>query len=78
MIKRNIGNLKQALNLGLILKKLHKVIKFNQTAWLKPYINMNTKLRQKEKNNFEKDFLKQMNIAVFWKTEKFEKTEILN
>ena len=78
MIKRNIGNLTQALNLGLILKKLHKVIKFNQTAWLKPYINMNTKLRQKEKNNFEKDFLKQMNIAVFWKTEKFEKTEILN
>ena len=78
MIKRNIGNLKQALNLGLILKKLHKLIKFNQTAWLKPYINMNTKLRQKEKNNFEKDFLKQMNIAVFWKTEKFEKTEILN
>ena len=67
MIKRNIGNLKQALNLGLILKKLHKVIKFNQTAWLKPYINMNTKLRQKEKSNFEKDFLKQMNIAVFWK-----------
>ena len=67
MIKRNIGNLKQALNLGLILKKLHKLIKFNQTAWLKPYINMNTKLRQKEKNNFEKDFLKQMNIAVFWK-----------
>ena len=67
MIKRNIGNLTQALNLGLILKKLHKVIKFNQTAWLKPYINMNTKLRQKEKNNFEKDFLKQMNIAVFWK-----------
>ena len=58
MIKRNIGNLKQALNLGLILKKLHKVIKFNQTAWLKPYINMNTKLRQKEKSNFEKDFLK--------------------
>ena len=67
MIKRNIGNLKQALNLGLILKKLHKLIKFNQTAWLKPYINMNTKLRQKEKSNFEKDFLKQMNIAVFWK-----------
>ena len=45
MIKWNIGNLKQALNLGLILKKVHKMIKFNQKAWLKPYINMNTKLR---------------------------------
>ena len=45
MIKWNIGNLKQALNLGLIFKKVHKMIKFNQKAWLKPYINMNTKLR---------------------------------
>ena len=49
-----IRNLKQALNPGLILKKVHRVIKFNQNAWLKPYIDINTKLWQKAKNNFEK------------------------
>ena len=44
-----IRNLNQALNHGLILKKVHRVIKFNQRAWLKRYIDMNTKLRQKAK-----------------------------
>ena len=52
----HIRNLKQALNDGLILKKVHRGIKFNQKAWLKPYIDMNTKRRQKSKYNFEKDF----------------------
>ena len=40
----HIRNLKQALNHSLILKKIHRVIKLNQKAWLKPYIDMNTKL----------------------------------
>ena len=62
-----IRNLRQESNHGLILKKVHRVIKFNQKAWLKPYIDMNTKTRQKPKNGFEKHFLKLMNSAFFRK-----------
>ena len=58
-------NLKQALNHGLILQKVHKVIQFNQKAWLKSYINMNTKLRTETKIDFKKDFFKLMNNALF-------------
>ena len=46
----NKRNLKQASNQRLVLKKVHRVIKFNQNAWLKPYIDMNTDLRKKAKN----------------------------
>ena len=42
-------NLKQALNHGLVLKKVHRVISFNQDEWLKAYIEMNTELIQKAK-----------------------------
>ena len=63
----HIRNLKQALNHGSILKKVHRVIKFNQKAWLKPYIDMSSKLKQKAKNNLERDFCKLMNNAVFGK-----------
>ena len=51
----HISNLKEALNNGFVLKNAHRVIKFNQNAWLEPYININTDLRKKEKNGFEKD-----------------------
>ena len=63
-----IRALKQAFNHGLIFKKVHWVFKFNQEAWLKSYIEMNTKLRTEAKNNFEKDFLKLMNNSIFGKT----------
>ena len=54
----HIRALKQALNHGLILKKLHRVIQFNQEEWLKPYNNMKTNLRTEAKNDFKKDFFK--------------------
>ena len=61
-------NLKLALNYGLVLKEVRRVNKFNQKAWLKPDIDMNTKLRKKAKNNFETDFVRLLNNASFGKT----------
>ena len=62
----------QTLNHGLVLKKVHRAIKFNQKPWLKPCIELKekpcTELRQKAKNNFEKDFFKLMDNSVFGKT----------
>ena len=60
------------------MKKVHRVIKFNQKSWLKSYINMNTDLRQKGKKDFENDFFN-FNNAVFEKLmEMRENIDILN
>ena len=70
--KRNyvihIRALDQALTHGLILEHIHRVIEFDQSAWMKPYIDFNTQLRTKATNDFEKDFFKLMNKSVFGKT----------
>ena len=50
-------NLKQALNHELMLKKVHKLIRFNQKVWLKPYIDINTDLRKASKRDFQKYLL---------------------
>ena len=61
-------NLIQCLRAGIKLKKIHRGIKFIESEWMKPYREMNTNLRTKAKNNFEKDFYKLMNNSVFGKT----------
>ena len=70
MIKKNvihIRNLKQALNHVLVLKKVHRISRFNKKTWLQSYIDMNTELRKMQEMILKKIF-KLMNNAVFGKT----------
>ena len=64
----HIKLLQQALNHGLKLKKVHKVIQFDQSAWMKKYIILNIELRQKASTDWVKDYFKMMCNAVFGKT----------
>lgn len=57
-----------ALQQGMILRKIHQVMQFNQPQWLKSYIQLNTELRMKAGNDFEKNFFKLLCNAIYGKT----------
>ena len=61
-------NLKYYLDQGMILKKIHRALKFQQSPWLKPFIEFNTQQRANARSDFEKDFFKLLNNSVFGKT----------
>ena len=64
----HIKALKQAIDHGLVLERIHRCIEFKQSAWMKEYIDFNARLRTAAKNDFEKDFYKLLNNSVFGKT----------
>ena len=73
-------NLKVVKSLGVEIGKVHNVVSFTQEPWMKPYIEFNTNKRKDAKNEFEKDFFKLMNNAVFgkqWKTLKIDRVYML-
>ena len=61
-------NLQLYLSQGMKVKKVHRILEFNEKPWMEPYIGLNTELRKKAKSAFEKDVYKLMNNSVFGKT----------
>ena len=64
----DIDNLSHYINKGLIITKVHRVIAFRRKCWLQPYIDLNTERRQQAKNDFEKNYYKEMNNSFYGKT----------
>ena len=74
MSKRNYvvhqRKLKYYLSKRLILKKVHRVLEFKQSAWMKPYIDFNTQKRKEATNQADKNHFELSNNAVYGKTMK--------
>ena len=72
MSKKNYGvhykNLQYYLSQGLILKKVHRILEFKQSDWMKPYIDFNTQKRKEATNEADKNLFKLLNNAVYGKT----------
>ena len=63
-------NLQQCLELGMKLKNVHRILKFKQKDWMKPYIDFNTQKRKETTNDADRNLFKLLNNAVYGKTMK--------